>query len=621
MNLYFKTLKLYNFGSYHETELSLSDYGFCLVSGENKCEKDNAISNGSGKSTIWSAICYALTGETLSGLKTNLKNINIDEDLCYVTLELSVDNDDYIITRYQKPKNDLKIIKNSVDISGKGIRESEAVLEKALPNLTKDLIANTILLGQGLPQKFSSFSPSGRKELLEKLTQSDFMINDIKERIESRLLELNNLLTQQTNSILINNTNLQNIEKLYEETQTTLKTLDNDNIEADIKQFETQITSVENLISDSTEQIQKDEIQASEYSNLILQYTTDKAADYNALTEAYNNSIRQDLIDQATITVEIKALEQTIQQLDSIIDVCPTCGQKLPNVAKPDSSKQKQELKIKKDLIKQIVARLESAKQKNNKYSIEIEQAFSSKILEVQKKLQQVNDNKVVQQKQLALNNQQLLAYREKLASLLTLKNSIITRKTTLKVQLEQQEYAIHSLKNMLQLSQLAKAELDEHIVVVKKMETLTRRDFRGYLLTNIINYLDFTAKEYCKLVFGTESLHIYLNGNSLDISYDNKLFDSLSGGEKQKCDLILQFTIRDLLQNYLNYSSNILVIDEAFDALDKLSTDKIINLIITKLKDIESVFIISHHADELMIPVDSELKVIKNESGISEIV
>ena len=34
----------------------------------------------------------------------------------------------------------------------------------------------------------------------------------------------------------------------------------------------------------------------------------------------------------------------------------------------------------------------------------------------------------------------------------------------------------------------------------------------------------------------------------------------------------------------------------------------------------IESVFIVSHHADELGIPVDSEIKVIKNADGISQI-
>ena len=42
--------------------------------------------------------------------------------------------------------------------------------------------------------------------------------------------------------------------------------------------------------------------------------------------------------------------------------------------------------------------------------------------------------------------------------------------------------------------------------------------------------------------------------------------------------------------------------------------------LIEKELNTIESVFIVSHHADELGIPVDSEIKVIKNADGISQI-
>ena len=57
----------------------------------------------------------------------------------------------------------LQITKNGTDISGKTLRESEKNLSNNLPDLTKDLIASTIILGQGMPNKFSSFSPSVRK--------------------------------------------------------------------------------------------------------------------------------------------------------------------------------------------------------------------------------------------------------------------------------------------------------------------------------------------------------------------------------------------------------------------------------------------------------------------------
>jgi DNA repair exonuclease SbcCD ATPase subunit len=152
-------------------------------------------------------------------------------------------------------------------------------------------------------------------------------------------------------------------------------------------------------------------------------------------------------------------------------------------------------------------------------------------------------------------------------------------------------------------------------------MDTLIKRDFRGYLLENIIKYIDQVAKEYCNIVFGTKELNVYLDGNALDISYCGKMFDNLSGGEKQRVDLILQFALRKMLNAYLNTSSNILVLDEITDFLDKQSCKAIMKLIELELINIESVFVVSHHATELELPIDSELKIVKNEYGISEVI
>jgi DNA repair exonuclease SbcCD ATPase subunit len=98
-------------------------------------------------------------------------------------------------------------------------------------------------------------------------------------------------------------------------------------------------------------------------------------------------------------------------------------------------------------------------------------------------------------------------------------------------------------------------------------------------------------------------------------------MFDNLSGGEKQKVDLILQFAIRNMLTVYLNFNSNILVLDEITDFLDKKSCAAVLDLITQELNTIESVFIISHHASALALPIDSEMVIQKNELGISEII
>ena len=75
------------------------------------------------------------------------------------------------------------------------------------------------------------------------------------------------------------------------------------------------------------------------------------------------------------------------------------------------------------------------------------------------------------------------------------------------------------------------------------------------------------------------------------------------------------------MLQVYLNTTSNILVLDEVTDFLDKQSCEAIMQLFENELADVESVFIVSHHADTLPIATETELHIVKNENGISEIV
>lgn len=74
-------------------------------------------------------------------------------------------------------------------------------------------------------------------------------------------------------------------------------------------------------------------------------------------------------------------------------------------------------------------------------------------------------------------------------------------------------------------------------------------------------------------------------------------------------------------MNKYFSVNSSIIVLDEISDYLDNQSCQTVIKLITEKLNDIESVFIISHYMNELGIPVDSEIDIVKNAEGISSIV
>jgi DNA repair exonuclease SbcCD ATPase subunit len=616
----FKRVILHNFGSYGHTELDLQNRGFCLVSGQNNYNKDNALSNGSGKSQLFSAICYALTGETINGVKANLKNINIDEPESWVQLDFMYQKDLFSICRIIAPKSDLKIFRNDIDQSGKGIRESEKKLQDLLPDLNKDLVASTIILGQGLPNRFSSFSPSGRKDLLEKLTKSDFMIEDIKARITARQQELSVKVRELEDSLLTNRTQLNGyisqLEKLKQIIENS-KRPDFDNLleahQKAIFNLEAELLKLQDIMSSA-------EVQQDVFNTKLIEISNEKAKVSNEELTAYNSAYTELNNKKVKLEVEISTLSKEIVKLKAITDICPTCKQHLPDVHKPDTSALEASQRDKKSSLEEIKADIKKCNKRHEDYQIQINQAFADELINTSEALNDIKStlqqHKTESIKLTGELEQVRVIYNQTLYDKQNWDNVIQKQQT----EITALESEIARITNLISIISLAKDEYDQRMSVIKKMDQLTKRDFRGYLLTNIISYIDQKAKKYCETVFGTRELSLEINGNALDITYCSKAFDSLSGGEKQRVDLILQLSIRDLLNSYLNLSANILVLDEITDFLDKKSCQAVMQLLEKELNTVESVFIISHHSEELSISVDSEIRVIKNENGISEL-
>ena len=616
----FKKVIVHNFGSYGHAELELQNRGFCLVSGQNLYAKDNAMSNGSGKSFLWSAVCFALTGETINGIKTNLKNINAEDNDCYVQLDFNYNKDSFIVIRSITPKSDLKIYKNNTDLSGKGIRESEKKLQELLPDLSKDLIASTIIIGQGMPNKFSSFSPSGRKELLEKLTKSDFMIADLKLRIQTRQQELTTKAKEFSDSLLVNTTQLKSYQDRLQMLASAIQNSNKPDFESQLNFYTENLSSITSQEKSLSTTLKSLEEHLEQLNAKLFCLSEEKSKVCAEELEAFNSSHNKLLADKNCHNLNVTNIRNEINKLKAIVDTCPTCGQKIPNIQKPDVTPLEKQLIKANTALQETQDKLEKCLQQHREYVQQIEEAFKAELSNLTSAItdvkQQIASTKTaIQAKQAELNVTQT-AYNKILYDKQNWDKHIENQKK----ELENVETEVARLTNLIEIINISKEEYDQRLSTIKKMDSLIRRDFRGYLLSNIIDYIDSKAKDYCNIVFGTRDLSLSLNGNALDITYCNKVFDGLSGGEKQRVDLILQLAIRDLLTSYLSLSSNILVLDEITDFLDKKSCQAVMHLLEKELKTVESVFIISHHSEELDIPVDSEVKVIKNTVGISEL-
>lgn len=602
--------------SYQQAELSLNRTGNILVGGMNQNPEDGAKSNGCGKSTIFSALSWALTGETINKAK-EVSNIYTGGKT-EVAVDFDIDGVSYRVIRTKKPSN-LFFYVNGENKSGKGIRDTEQIMGEYIPRMTSSLLNSVIILGQGLPQRFTNNTPAGRKAVLETLAETDFMIIDLRMKIDGRKADLQRKKRELEDFKLQYETTKRTLEaQLKTHEQDILFLEDEGTIDRALAvlglelqehyerrdKFDGELETLDGQISDIKEQKKKvAEDYDAEHSSLVLTDTS---------------TMEQELIEMKS---NAGALERKIREFESVTDVCPTCGQKLPDVHKIDTTSLRCELDTAKVEIKNKEVDIYNIRVENN----EIIRACTEKYSEQSKKLAAQLEELENEFKEIAAKSRRLstdISEKEQRKHSLELrKASLEKERETLEKEIEQKKLLIEEHDKRLYDNSVELEEIKKRIEINSKMSTLIQRDFRGHLLSNVISFIEEKAKEYSVVVFGTDKLEFKLDKNSIDISYNGKDYSCLSGGEKQKLDVIIQFAIRDMMCTFLGFSSNILVLDEITDALDVVGVSKVFNLISENLTDVEAVYIISHHIDELEIPADDEIIIIKGDDNISRIV
>lgn len=622
MKLTFKTIKIENFLSLGNIELNLNDRGYVFVKGINLNTNDNALSNGSGKSSLWEAISWCLCGETIRGGCKDIVNLNT-EGGALVELVFEVDGKEYVVIRtkdHSIHKTNLKIFIDGQDKSGKGIRDSEKLLKEYLPDLTSSLLGSVIILGQGMPQRFSNNTPVGRKEVLEKLSKSDFMIQDLKDRINCRKLELNNELRQlQDESLTLQTTYSIKLEE-HTKLLNTLKELESD------VDYEAQIQESLKCINELVAKLKALEVNRIEVDNTISSLYrqsrdmyANKEKEISVVRNQYDPQLEELKLKLHNALVAHQVAEANYKQLSSITDICPTCKQKLPDVHKPDLTEASIQVQNTLDVYNQINTQLSTLHKEFIDSHDAIESKYKQQDKDYSNQLSQLEKEKRATESDISASTQVLRSHQECYDKLVHQSETLQDTIKSTKVKLDELSKETELLSSQITDTKVRIQDVEKHIEIINKFNTVASRDFRGYLLLNVIEYINIRAKEYAKEIFLNDNIEFKLDGNILNIAFDSKQYESLSGGEKQKVDLIIQFAIRDMMCNCLDFSSNILVVDEIFDNLDKTGCEQVINLISNKLRDISSVYIISHHTD-IAIPYDDEITVIKNANGVSYI-
>ena len=289
MNLVLKNLLIKGFQSVDEIQLDLKDRGITVVKGINNYE-NNVKSNGSGKSSIFESIIFALYGETSLGIKDPENRVL--KNGYKVTLDFEVNGVDYTICRLkEKDKSTVELWQYTngfeENISGRNKTDTEKIIQNTL-GINKELFLDSIFLAQGISTNLSGLSPTARKERLEILTGTEQLIEEFKVYIKNRQLKYEAKCTELT----LEKSKLEGNKTALAEQINTLKSKINEieqenerkkqqgsieQIEDKIKEKNTEISIIENDIvnienhinSNLKNSIQKDQIEIDKLKEQI----------------------------------------------------------------------------------------------------------------------------------------------------------------------------------------------------------------------------------------------------------------------------------------------------------------------------------------------------------------
>jgi len=310
-----------NFLSAENMDIDLKNRGIVLVKGENLLIKDS--SNGSGKSLMSDAIIWALYGKPIREAK-EVSNIETGKPAS-VTLRLEYFGNKYEITRLASP-NSVTIIKNGEDISGRLVSETKEILEREFVGLSQDLIQNCIILGQDMPKKFTANSAPNRKAVLEELTNTDYLLKEITDKLGTKMSEVEGSLKENEISLVKLSTTLEISEKELIKIDEENKILEEEksvNFEEQIASVDLEISAKNDLIFEQEKLISQLEVRGKVLKNYVKETTDNLSEQFDYEKTKLNEAKQLNSKERFEINYSISQLKNSLEKASS--NTCPTC--------------------------------------------------------------------------------------------------------------------------------------------------------------------------------------------------------------------------------------------------------------------------------------------------------
>jgi len=532
--------------------------------------------NGSGKSTMLDAISFALFGRPHRNInKPQLIN-SINQKGCVVEVDFTIGQSQFKVIRGIKP-GIFEIWKNGTMINQSShAKEYQKILEQNILKLNHKSFHQVVVLGSSSFIPFMQLSSGNRRDVIEDLLDIN-VFSKMNVILKEKINTLKDKLKDNNYKIDIQNTKI-DTQKKYIRDITALT-------EENKREYESRILQAQERIN---------ELQA-ENSELSLGLEESIRESEEGLSTLSNK--RQALMlrgqDRQSNLANVRKRIEFFEKNES----CPVCDQGIS-----DSHKH---------------AILESAQQEADSIQSECRE-IGTEGTSVEEKISETgNVLRALRHKvsELGENNVQIAGLQNQIQEYQSsIEKDVSADLNKAKDDLE----SLTTEKNDLFEQKLHMSEDLNYDIVISEM--LKDTGIKTKIIKQYLPAINKLVNQYLQV------LDFFVHFN-LDESFqetirsrhrDEFTYDSFSEGEKQRIDLALLFTWRQIAKMKNSVATNLLILDETFDSsLDHDGVDNLLKILYTLDND-TNIFVISHKGEILDGKFNSKIE-FKKEKNFSK--
>ena len=503
--------------------------------------------NGSGKSTMLDALSFALFGKAHRAISKGQLVNSINNKKLLATIEFSVGSNEYKIIRGAKP-NIFEIYQNGKLLNQEShARDYQKLLETNVLKLNHKSFHQVVVLGSSNFIPFMQLPTYQRRLVVEELldinvfSKMNVILKEKFNVLKSEIKETEHQIEILEEKITLTNKHLSELTSLDDDKKNQLK--------SDIESLQEEIKT----LVEKQKQLQED-----------MNKPGPDRVELDRLSEK-----RKKLV---SLGGQIKGKIQNNKSQKKFFEIhtsCPTCKQEMSQEMRASSiSELDEKIKETEEGIGELDAEIEKEEEKHKKVSdflYEIQQKASD--------LTRVTGN--ITSTQSRVTTADTTKTKSELSEL---ENNLQDEQTTKLNQTEEKAY-FDALYELLRDTGIKTKIIKEYLPVMNN------------LINKHLQTLDFFVS------FNLDENFV----ETIKSRYrDEFTYPSFSEGEKQRIDLALLFSWRQIAKMKNSANTNLLMLDETFDSsLDADGVDNLLKILYT-LDEGTNTFIISHKQDLL---------------------